>query len=98
MGISYGFQADGQFSSVTVNGTRVTSSAGNFDDGTAGNGALVTVGGVGDSLTNPPDPFNSDDTTDDELYARLSGAAESAQLLLDDIREHPERYIKLSVV
>ena len=36
-------------------------------------------------------------STDDELYARLSGAAESAQLLLDDIREHPERYIKISV-
>lgn len=36
-------------------------------------------------------------STDDELYQRLSGAAESAQLLLDDIREHPERYIKISV-
>lgn len=36
-------------------------------------------------------------SADDELYTRLSAAAESAQQLLDDIREHPERYIKLSV-
>lgn len=36
-------------------------------------------------------------STDDELYTRLSSAAESAQLLLDDIREHPSRYIKISV-
>ena len=36
-------------------------------------------------------------STDDELYSRLSDAAESARLLLDDIREHPDRYIKISV-
>ncbi len=36
-------------------------------------------------------------STDDELYARLSDAAESAQLLLDDIRENPRRYIRISV-
>lgn len=34
---------------------------------------------------------------DDELYVNLSAAAESARLLLDDIRANPGRYIKISV-
>jgi len=63
LGIQFGFQTSGQFSTVNVNGNRMTSSAGNFNDGLAGNGALITVGGVGDSLTTPPDPFNSGDTS-----------------------------------
>ena len=36
-------------------------------------------------------------STDDALYTSLTEAAESARLLLDDLREHPERYIKISV-
>ncbi len=36
-------------------------------------------------------------STDDELYTRLSDAAESAQRLLDDIRQNPRRYIRISV-
>ncbi|MGX7678095.1 Ig-like domain-containing protein [Jatrophihabitans sp. DSM 45814] len=56
-----------QFSTVDVNGSRLTSCAGNYDDGVAANGALITVGGVGDSLDNPTDP-NSQTGTDDELY------------------------------
>ena len=61
-----------QFSTVDINGTRLTSCAGNFDDGALLNGALITVGGVGDSTANPSDPFcqagDTCSTTDDELY------------------------------
>ena len=46
----------------------MTSAAGNFDDGQNDDGALVTVGGVGDSTANPSDPFDSTTTNDDELY------------------------------
>ncbi len=69
-GISFGFQPGGQFSIVDVNGVRLTSSAGGQDDGQGANGALLTVGGIGDSNTNPP-PFADDSggpRTDDELY------------------------------
>jgi len=78
LGISYGFQPSGQFSTVDVNGTRMTSSAGGQDDGQGANGALITAGGVGDSNDNPPDPNATDLTCmgakgpaplcDDELY------------------------------
>lgn len=34
---------------------------------------------------------------DDSLYVSLTGAASSLQLLLDDIRENPGRYISLSI-
>lgn len=56
----------GQFSVVTINGQLLTNCAGNFDDGEAANGALLTVGGVGDSLDNPTPPEAP--LTDDELY------------------------------
>lgn len=56
----------GQFSTVTVNGQLLTNCAGNFDDGQGADGALITVGGVGDSLDNPTPPDNP--PTDDELY------------------------------
>ncbi len=57
-----------QYSIVTVNGDPLTSCAGNFDDGDAADGALITVGGVGDSTDNPADPLATDSGTDDELY------------------------------
>jgi len=64
------------FSEVTVNGTRLTSCAGNLDDGTGNvaNGTLITVGGIGDDTLNPDKPFqtpldgDSSRTSDDELY------------------------------
>ncbi len=58
-----------QFSIVDVNSQRMTSCAGNYDDGlgSPGNGELITVGGVGDSTANPADP-NTQTGTDDELY------------------------------
>ncbi|MCA9783061.1 MAG: Ig-like domain-containing protein [Candidatus Delongbacteria bacterium] len=76
LGISYGYaRGTCQTSYVDVNGQRLTSSAGGNDEGENQNGALMTVGGVGDSRSNPLDPmFNdpcsySDFTTyDDELY------------------------------
>jgi hypothetical protein len=67
---------DNQGSTVDINGARLTSCAGNFDDSidTVANGNLFTVGGIGDVVDNPDDPlqFAADGdlprTTDDELY------------------------------
>ena len=75
LGISFGFQGSVQVSLVDVNGTRMTSSAGGQDDGVGaiGNGALLTVGGVGDTNANPP-PFagpGGNHRFDDELYNLL---------------------------
>jgi hypothetical protein len=77
LGISYSFQhpslAISQDSIIEVNGTRVSSSAGGQDDSDAlilDNGALLTVGGIGDTNANPP-PFvtnGGNHRTDDELY------------------------------
>src|SRR5437667_316953 len=63
---------------INVAGNRLTSCAGNYDDGFGQNGALITVGGVGDSTDNPSDPFQQPGdgglprVDDDELYD-LSG-------------------------
>jgi hypothetical protein len=75
LGSGFSFQGGGgghgcapsQFSLVDVNSQRLTSCAGSYDDGAANNGALITVGGVGDSTDNPADP-NTQTDTDDELY------------------------------
>lgn len=72
LGISFGFQTPevtNQIVLVDVNGQRLTSSAGGQNDGESANGALITVGGIGDSNNNPPPfaaPTNFD--FDDELY------------------------------
>jgi hypothetical protein len=75
LGISYGYQQYGdQYSTIDVNGRRLTTSAGGADDGELANGALVTGGGVGDSLSNPDDPYalpTSGERSDDELYDLL---------------------------
>jgi len=87
LGISYGYQAPGilgQYSLIDVNGTRLSSSAGGQDDcdqkyaaspnfASCGNGALLTVGGIGDSTANPADPNATPQDPcvprcDDELY------------------------------
>lgn len=57
-----------QYSTIDVNGKRLTSSAGNYDDGAGANGQLVTVGGVGDPVYNPPNSGNTRDANDHELY------------------------------
>jgi hypothetical protein len=73
LGISFGFQPSGQVSLVDVNGSRLTSSAGGQDDGEDADGALITVGGIGDTNGNPPpnDPPSTDHVPDDELYSLL---------------------------
>jgi hypothetical protein len=90
LGISYGYQPAGQYSSVSVDGSTLTTSAGGQDDCDArdeahpdfaacANGTLITVGGVGDSTDDPPDPLAEDldclnaaggaaPRCDDELY------------------------------
>lgn len=83
VGINFSFQggasahacgSGAQFSLIDVNGTRLSSCAGNFDDGSGANGGLITIGGVGDSTDNPADPNCSAGSpcasgiTDDELY------------------------------
>jgi len=70
LGISFGSQPSGQVSLIDVKGQRLSSSAGGQDDGLRANGALITVGGIGDDPGNPADPFAgaSDTSTDDERY------------------------------
>ncbi|URW74652.1 VCBS domain-containing protein [Sphingomonas donggukensis] len=76
VGIDFSYQGGGsqQQSTIDVNGRRLTSSAGGSDDGADANGALITIGGVGDSIANPADPNAGTTGTryDDELYD-LSG-------------------------
>ena len=81
LGISYGYQQFGtpQYSEVDVNGIRLTTSAGGEDDGEPTNGALITVGGVGDSPANP-DPLapSTSARSDDELYDLSSFVTDGA--------------------
>ncbi len=74
LGISYGYQGSGQYSRVDINSNRLTTSAGGQDDGSAANGALLTVGGLDDSNANPPNPYATpagNPRIDDELYNLL---------------------------
>ncbi len=57
-----------QFSTVAVNTQPLANCAGNYDDGLGEDGALITVGGVGDSIDNPTPPPPADPVEDDELY------------------------------
>jgi endonuclease/exonuclease/phosphatase family metal-dependent hydrolase len=72
LGISFSYQLGGvqQYSTVDVNNTRISSSAGGEDDGQSHDGELLTVGGDGDSTDNPPDPqaLPTNPRSDDELY------------------------------
>jgi hypothetical protein len=71
LGISFGYQPAGQYSLITVNGQRMTTSAGGQDDGQPSNGALLTVGGLDDSNANPANAYATDGNGpryDDELY------------------------------
>jgi hypothetical protein len=73
LGISFGYQTSSvthQYSTVDVNGVRLTTSAGGQDDGANGNGALITVGGIGDNNSNPANPYAlpTHARSDDELY------------------------------
>ena len=79
---SYG---DGQYTTVDITTSstpsrHLTSAAGGNDDGgfENANGALITAGGVGDSLLNPGDPTLHGDSYDDELYNLALGNDASA--------------------
>jgi hypothetical protein len=78
LGISFsyqgGYQSNPQYSIININGARLTTSAGGEDDGASHDGALMTVGGIGDINTNPADPYhitNPGIRYDDELYSLL---------------------------
>ena len=66
-----------QTSTITVNGETLTDQAGHFDDcstfvdnnNRCPNPALITVGGVGDTLANPTVGDTWTPTNDDELYS-----------------------------
>jgi hypothetical protein len=83
-GFSFQDNGDQQYSEIDVNGRRLTTSAGGDDDDVGGgadgsgyNGDLITVGGIGDSTSNPDNP-NATPTTnrsDDELYDLGQGDA-----------------------
>ena len=95
LGIQHGYQGfDGhvcggrQFSTVDINGSRLTSCAGNYDDGVAADGALITVGGVGDSTANPADPQATDSGEDDELYG-ISGFISDGDTSVSIVNENP---------
>jgi hypothetical protein len=59
---------DTQHSQIDINGTRLSTSAGGYDDGAPYDGGLITAGGIGDSINNPSDPYSTSGTADDELY------------------------------
>jgi hypothetical protein len=103
LGISYGYQPAGQYSIIEVNKKLMTSSAGGQDDciekysptpdwGACGNGELITVGGIGDSLEDPPNPAATDTECenaahepaprcDDELYSLLPFVSDGEESL-----------------
>lgn len=63
MALGIGFSCCSQKSTVKVNGTTITTEAGNFDDGVGGgaaNGRLITVGGYDDPFS-PASPSYVDD-------------------------------------
>ncbi len=65
---SFSTGTSGQVSQVDINGTRISSSSGGYDDGIFANGGLITAGGIGDSNANPANPFSTS-SPDDELYS-----------------------------
>ncbi|WP_218938683.1 VPDSG-CTERM sorting domain-containing protein [Oleiharenicola lentus] len=71
MSLAISFSTGGsQSSQVDINGTRLTSSAGGYDDGILSDGGLITAGGIGDSNANPGSAFSTGSSSyDDELYS-----------------------------
>lgn len=68
MSLAISFSTAGsQVSNVDINGNRLTSSAGGYNDGAYGDGMLITAGGIGDSTANPTNPTSAA-SADDELY------------------------------
>jgi hypothetical protein len=64
LGLGISFSCCGQQSTVEINGSTLTTTAGNLNDGlAASDGSLITVGGLGDDPSN-----NVGYAADDELY------------------------------
>jgi Bacterial Ig-like domain (group 1) len=80
LGISFGYQPSGQFSTIKVNEKLMTSSAGGQDDcsekfasvpnfvGGCDDGTLITAGGIGDTTENPPNPEATDESCENEAH------------------------------
>jgi len=117
LGINFGFQGPaggntcgtgpGQDSKVDINGVRLTSCAGNFDDGTfeIGGNALITVGGVGDSTDNPADPFQeagdggSPRVEEDELYDIAGFLSQGdTEIVIDTVNDSDDDNIFLAII
>ena len=78
--LGIGFSCCGQRSTVDVNGERLTSNAGNRDDGGADqNGRLITVGGYDDPFA-PVDPSYATDTERYDLTPFISAGDTSIVL------------------
>jgi len=96
LGISYSFQSGGakQYSTVDVDGKRLTGSAGGADDGGPHNGALITAGGDGDSPATSADdelfdltPFVADG--DKSIAVRTANPSRDDNLLLATLTMNP---------
>ena len=94
-----------QSSTIEVNGTRISSCAGNYDDGAARDGALITVGGVGDAIDNPSNPNqkpgdgSAPRTSDDELYdLRPFLAKGTTQLTIRTANESRDDLVFLAII
>ena len=86
---SYSRQPSGQATEIDVttnstNNRRLTSSAGGQDDGEGADGGLITVGGIGDSPTNPgplDDPLYGPRIDDEYYNLALGNSANSAPFI-----------------
>ena len=109
LGINFGNQGVGpgtdqcgttQVSEIDINGQRLTSCAGNADDGPLAftGGALFTVGGVGDSTNNPANPFATGTGFDDELYDLEPFLTQGdTQIVIDTVNPSDDDNIFLAV-
>ena len=86
---SYSRQPSEQFTQIDVttnstNNRRLTTSAGGQDDGEGDDGALITVGGIGDDPTNPgplDSPFGGPRIDDEYYNLALGNSANSAPFI-----------------
>ena len=98
---SYSRQPSGQATEIDVttnstNNRRLTSSAGGQDDGEGARGGLITVGGIGDSPTNPG-PFDSPFSgprIDDEYYNLALGNSANPDAFIS----HGDTFLRLKTV
>jgi hypothetical protein len=99
LGISFGYQPSGQFSTVKVNEKLMTSSAGGQDDcsqkfesvpefaGGCGDGTLITAGGIGDSTENPPNPEATPESCENEAHEKAPRCDDELYSLLPFLNE-----------